>query len=113
MKQVGCGLCILNSIIHGLVIARFPVCSPQAIEDTKKRIVPKTTEKSTNWAVLLFNSWCQQSNACCDKKIPDGILLTDAYKDLYHWLCVSVTELHKEDGSEYTTRSIAQYIAGI
>lgn len=88
---------------------RLPVCSPQAIEDTKKHIVPKNTEKSTNWAVCLFSSWCQQRNACCDK---DGILLVDTYEDLCHWLCVSVNELRKEDGGEYTL-SIAQDIAGI
>ena len=27
--------------------------------------------------------------------------------------CVSISELCKEDGSEYTPRSIAQYIAGL
>ena len=37
----------------------------------------------------------------------------DAYKNLCHWLCVSVTELRKEDGGEYTPRSIAQYIVGM
>ena len=92
---------------------RFPVVSLQAIEDTKKHMVPKNTAKSTNWAVRLFNAWCQQRNARCEEKIPDSILLTDAYEELCHWLCVSISELRKEDGSEYTPRSIAQYIAGL
>ena len=61
----------------------------------------------------LFNSWCQQRNERCDEKVPEGILLTDNNEDLCHWLCLSVTELRKEGGGEYTPRSIAQYIAGI
>ena len=62
--------------------------SLQAIEDTKKHMVLKNTAKSTNWAVRLFNAWCQQRNARCEEKIPDSILLTDAYEELCHWLCV-------------------------
>lgn len=93
--------------------AHFPILSPEAIEDTKKRSVPKNTEKCTNWALRLFNSWCEQRNERCDEKVPEGILLTDNHQVLCHWLCVSVTELRKEDGGEYTPRSIAQYIAGI
>ena len=91
----------------------FPLLSLDVIEDLKKCIVPKNVEKCTNWAEHLFNSWCQQRNEHSDEKVPEGILLTDNHEDLCHWLCVSITKLHKEDGGEYTPRSITQYIAGI
>ena len=87
--------------------------SADIIEGAKKRVVPKNTEKLTNWAVRLFDSWSQQRNACCGDKVPESILLSDNHEDLCHWLCVSINELRKEDGSEYTPRSISQYIAGI
>ena len=87
--------------------------SADIIEGAKKRVVPKNTEKLTNWAVRLFDSWSQQRNACCGDKVPESILLSDNHEDLFHWLCVSINELRKEDGSEYTPRSISQYIAGI
>ena len=92
---------------------RFPVISANIIEGTKKCIVPKNTEKLTNWAVRLFNSWFQQRNASCGDKVPESILLSDNHEDLCHWLCVAINKLRKEDGSEYTPRSISQYIAGI
>ena len=47
------------------------------------------------------------------KKYLTVFLLTDAYEELCYWLCVSITELRKEDSSEYTPKSIAQYIAGL
>ena len=92
---------------------RFPVISANIIEGAKKRIVPKNTEKSTNRAVRLFNSWFQQRNARCIDKVPENIILSDNHEDLCHWLCVAINKLRKEDGSEYIPRSISQYIAGI
>ena len=46
----------------------FPLLSPDVIEDMKKRIVQKNTEKSTNWAVHLFNSCYQQKMSAVMKR---------------------------------------------
>ena len=46
-------------------------------------------------------------------KCPEDVLLSDDHDELCHWLCVCVSELRKEDGSEYTPRSLAQFIAGL
>ena len=93
---------------------RFAVASSKDIQESKKRIVPKNTSKSTNWAVRLFESWCKQRNErSVENKVPENILLSDDHGTLCHWLCTSLIELHKEDGGEYTPRSLAQYIAGL
>ena len=44
-------------------------------------------------------------------EIPEGILLTEKMEDLCHWLCVCVSEVRKEDGAEYTPRSISHFVA--
>ena len=80
---------------------RFPVLSLEVIEETKKWKIPKNTEKSTNWAMRLFNSWVKQRNERCDDKVPDSILLSDNHEELCRWLCVSVNELWREDGEQY------------
>ena len=40
----------------------YPLLSNEAIEDTKKQVVLRNTDKSTKWAIRLFQSWCQQRN---------------------------------------------------
>ena len=92
---------------------RFPLASKQQIEESKKAAVPKNTGKSTAWALRLFESWSQQRNERCEEKVPEGILLTEKMEDLCHWLCVCVSEVRKEDGAEYTPRSISQFVAGL
>ena len=92
--------------------ARFPLLSNEVIEDTKKQVVPKNMDKSTKWAFRLFQSWCDQRNERCEDKVPDNILLSDNYEELCRWLCVCVSEIRKEDGSEYTPRSISMLWLG-
>ena len=71
--------------------------------------------KSKNWGVRLFKSWYKQRNerGCVENKVPGNILLSDDHGTLCHWLCTSLVELRKEDGSEDTLRSLSQYIAGL
>ena len=40
----------------------FPLLPTETIEDTKKQMIPRNTEKSTKWAFRLFQSWCKQRN---------------------------------------------------
>lgn len=92
---------------------RFPLLPNEVVEDTKKQVIPKNTDKSTKWAVRLFQSWCEQRNERCDDKVPNDILLSDNHEELCRWLCICVSELRKEDGSEYTPRSISMFMAGL
>ena len=81
---------------------RFPLLPTAVVEDTKKQITLRNTYKSTKWASCLFQSWCMQRNERSSDKVPDGILLSYNYEELCCWLCVCVSEMRKEDGSEYT-----------
>ena len=92
---------------------RFPLLPKNQIEDSKQAIIPKNTQKSTQWALRCFGSWLKQRNERCEDKCPEGILLSDNHQDLCHWLCVCINELRKETGDEYTPRSLAQFIAGL
>ena len=92
---------------------RFPLLPTETIEDTKKQIIPRNTDKLTKWAFRLFHSWCKQRNERSNDKVPDNILLTDNHEELCHWLCVCVSEMRKEDGSDYTPRSISMFMAGL
>lgn len=93
-----------------VVKERFPIVPNEVVEDSKKLIIPKNTDKSTKWAVRLFQSWSEQRNLQCDDKVPETILLSDDHEELCRWLCVCVSEMRKEDGSEYTPRSISMFI---
>ena len=93
---------------------RFASVSSEQVEELTKAIVPKNTQRSTQWAVRCFNSWLQHRNKQSPHdKCPEDILLSDDMEALCKWLCVCVCEMRKEDGSEYTPRSIAQLIAGV
>ena len=64
----------------------------------------------------LFESWREQRNersSSEEENIPDGLLVADSPEDLCRWLCTCVNELRKGDGSEYTPRSICQFISGL
>ena len=96
---------------------RFVSVSSQHVDELKKPIIPKNTERSTQWAVGCFDMWLQHYNEgrSPNDQCPKDILLSDDLEKLCHWLCVCVCEIRKTDGShsEYTPRSIAQLIGGL
>ena len=61
---------------------RFPLLPKNQIEDSKQAIIPKNTQKSTQWALRCFESWLKQRNERCEDKCPEGILLSDNHQDL-------------------------------
>ena len=60
-----------------------------------------------------FDTWLKQRNERSKERCPEEVLLRDDQDELCHCLCVCVNELRKEDGTEYTPRSLAQFIAGL
>ena len=93
---------------------RFVSVSSDEIEELKKPVVPKNTQRSTQWAVRCFEMWRKQQNEMSPQsQCPEDILLSDDLGKLSEWSCVCVCEMRKEDGCEYTPRSIAQFIAGL
>ena len=88
----------------------FQLSSSPEVAEAKKGHVPPNTQKSTAWAVRVFEDWRKQRNTKSPGKIiPDDVLLTGDNAGL----CVFCKEARKVDGEPYTPRSISQLLAGI
>ena len=70
-------------------------------------MVPKNTQKATDWAVGVFKQFLEHHNAVAEKKWPTEIL-DDADENLCHWLCVFGQKLEKitEKNIQYTTNIV-------
>ena len=68
------------------------VSDEEKIEKAKKPVVPKNTQKATDWAVGVFKQWLEHHNAVAEKKCPTEIF-DDVDENLCHWLCVFVSEI--------------------
>lgn len=84
---------------------KIAVSDKKEIEKAKKPVVPKNTQKATDWAVGVFKQWLENHNAVDEKKCPTEIL-DDVDENLCHWLCVFVSEILKDNGEEYTPKAI-------
>ena len=87
---------------------RIVAVDERRLEEAKKPIIPKNTEKATAWAFRLFNQWLVEHNDVAETKCPPDMLLTKDPDVLAHWLCVFISEIRKTDGGEYTPRSLSQ-----
>ena len=104
----------LSLTLKGKGKKRFASVSVEQVEELQKQNVPKNTQRSTQWAVRCFDMWLKHWNETSPQnQCPPDILLSDDLEILCKWLCVCVCEMRKLDGSEYTPRTIAQFIAGL
>ena len=68
---------------------RFQLSSSPEVAEAKKGHVHPNTQKSTAWAVHVFEDWRKQRNAkSLSEIIPDDVLLTGDNASLCEWLCV-------------------------
>ena len=65
-------------------------------EEIEKPVVPKNTQKTTDWTVGVCKQWLEHHNAVAEKKCPTEIL-DDLDENLCHWLCVFVLEIRKDN----------------
>ena len=81
-----------------------------------KPIIPKSTQKSTSWALRNFNDWREERQKNCpdDKCRPD---LFDSppwdVAELNRWLCLYVLETRRTDGKKYPVSTVYQLLSGI
>ena len=54
---------------------RIVAVDERRVEEAKKPIIPKNTEKATAWAFRLFNQWLVEQNDVAETKCPPDILL--------------------------------------
>ena len=66
----------------------------------------------TDWAVGVCKQWLEHHNAVAKKKCPTEIL-DDVDENVCHWLCVFMSEIRKDNGEEYTPRSMTQILSGL
>ena len=62
-----------------------------------KGFMPKNTQKTTNWAVKMFEQWRVQTNEATNddsKLCPSNILKCPKVCDLNYWLSRFVIEAH-------------------
>ena len=70
---------------------------------------------SNKWAVKNFSEWikARQKKSGEPQKSYREILFTDNAEELSHWLCTYVKETRKENGGEYTPKTLYMLIAGL
>ena len=70
---------------------------------------------NNKWAVKNFAEWIEarRKKLVEPQKPYREILFTDNAKELSHWLSAFVKETRKEDGGEYTPKTLYMLIAGL
>ena len=92
---------------------RFAVSVAEEVESSKKPLEVKNTQKSTMWAVRAFYSWLEEHNDRSEEKCPSEVLCMEDKALLCHWLCIFVKEARRENGEEYTPRSVSMLLSGL
>ena len=82
-----------------------PLPSQQFYKELANRI-PKSTQKSTQWALQIYKEWRTWRNFLpptkSDTHWPIPSLEDGSLTSLDYWLARFVTEVHRQDGTPYT-----------
>lgn len=96
---------------------RFELLDNAREEALSKKFVPKNTEKSTQWALSTFLTWCDKRNERFkeepDKHVLLDLLGTTDSPTISKWLSLYVAEVRKKDGMEYPPKSLYMLLTGI
>ena len=79
--------------------SRFP--APTSSSDREKvceGFTPKSTQRSTEWAVRVFDTWRKERNKKCAEKCPGDLFDRPTLPLLNKWLSAFVVEARREDG---------------
>ena len=93
--------------------ARFSLQSSPEIDKYKQKVVPKSTLRTTKWAVDIFDQWIGARLSSGSKVPPDNLLRSQDGKIVCEWLCRFFTEVRKADGDLYCPRSLSSILAGL
>jgi len=70
--------------------------------------IPRTPQKSDQWAQWALTVWITERNKCCNE-----ILETEDTESLAKWLSLFVIKLRKKDGSKYSPALIHLILCGL
>ncbi len=90
--------------------------SNKDMEKICKGVIPKNTQKSTDWAIGVFEEWRTNRNLATKdsaEQCPTNLLEQPTSESLNHWLARFVTETRREDGKPYPPSSINGLLAGL
>ena len=85
----------------------------EEIDRITKGYVPMNTQKSTNWAIEVFNEWRCSRSSLDDEECPSDLLYVGDADKLNFWLPQFINEVRQTDGNPYPPRTIHQLLAGI
>ena len=95
------------------LLNRFTFRISPEVNRYKTKSVPKNTQKSTQWALIIFDDWVEARRQTSKECPPKGILSTQSAQLLCTWLCRFFTEVRKSDGNPYCPRSLSSIFAGL
>ena len=94
--------------------SRFP--SPTAADERRKvcqGYVPKSAERSTNWAVRVFEIWRKERNKKSDEPCPEDLFDQPSTSSHNKWLSAFVVEVCRENSERYPTTTITNILSGL
>ena len=95
-------------------IGRFPKpCSCSQMKEICQGHIPRNTNKATNWALKVFQSWREQRGVQQDGICPVDPLETNNAELLNFWLSRFVVEARCEDCKSYPPATIHNLLSGI
>ena len=68
---------------------RFTFTTSSKVEEMKRKVIPKNTNKCMQWALKAFIDWTESRKEAGEKVPPEDILCTDDEQILCDWLCLS------------------------
>ena len=89
------------------------ISSSSGVEAFKTKIVPKNTDKATQWTVKIYTEWSKARKDSGRSAPLDGLLLTNSSKEVFDWLCTFFSEVRKSNGEPYCPRSLGSILAGL
>ena len=82
------------------------------LQQAQKLAVPKTTQKSTQWAANIWKEWSAQRRDMITRNWPPHLLIQNT-SQLDYWLSMFVLELRRRDGLPYPPNTLYSMCCGL
>ena len=86
------------------------------MENLYKRFIPKNRQKSTNWAVKVFEQWRVETNGAAsgdDRLCLSNLFESPLPSDLNYWLSQFMIKACCADENPHSASSISNLLAGL
>ena len=84
------------------------------VEETKKKAIPKNTDKNTSWAMNMWKQWsAHRRQVCASYSDWPTHLMIAVPSELNYWLSKFVLETRKADGEHYPPDTLHVICSGL